>query len=81
MLGMVVIAGTVAWRLAGPLSGAVPVTADALTLPEGAEVLGLGGAGVELSVLIRDRDGAERLLIFSRANGALVSSTPVTRRP
>lgn len=79
ILGMVVIAGTVAWRLAGPLSGAVPVTAEALVLPEGAEVLALGGAGAELSVLIRAPGGEERLLIYRRADGALISATPVRR--
>lgn len=76
-LGMIVIAGTIAWRLAGPLSSARPVSAEALILPEGHVVEVVGGAGPEIALLTRDAAGVARLLIYRRSDGVLLSSTPV----
>lgn len=78
-LGMIVIAGTIAWRLAGPLSDARPMTAETLALPEGHVVTAMGGSGPELSFLTRDAAGDEHVLIYRRSDGALLSSTPVRR--
>ena len=76
-LGMIVIAGTIAWRLAGPLSGARPVTAEALALPEGHVVEVIGGMGPEIVLMTRDASGAAALLVYRRSDGTLLSSTPV----
>ena len=79
MLGVVVIAGTVAVRLWAPTPAAQPVEAGALALPEGAEITGLGASPVEILATVRLPDGAEALLTFRRADGELLSQTPIRR--
>ncbi len=79
-LGVVVIAGTVAWRLGAmrPASFEIP-TAEALELPAGAEILALGGDGPHILVAVREA-GGERLLTFRKSDGALLSETEIHRR-
>lgn len=83
-LGMLVITGSIAWRLLGP--GALPppaaaVGAESLTLPEGRAPVALGATGTEILVWTRDAAGAERLMLFRRSDGRLLSDTPVRREP
>lgn len=81
-LGMIVIASAVAWRLFGapPAPAPAPLEAAVLELPEGRVAIASGGMGAELHVWTRDAEGAERLMIFRRTDGALLSDTPI-RRP
>ncbi len=78
-LGMILIAGTVAWRLWSAAPPAQPIAAEALTLPAGAEVTGLGASASEILATVRLADGSEALLTFRRADGALLSQTPILR--
>lgn len=80
-LGMIVIAGTIAWRLWTAAPPARPVAADSLPLPAGREITALGASPSELLVTTRDAEGREHLLLFRRADGALLSETPIERRP
>ena len=79
-LGMIVIASAVAWRLFGAPPAPAPLAAAVLELPEGRVAIASGGMGAELHVWTRDAEGAERLMIFRRTDGALLSDTPI-RRP
>jgi hypothetical protein len=79
--GMITVAATLVIRIGeigedGPLR---PVTAEALTLPRGAQVAALGRAGDEILVLSVDADGVERLRGYSAQDGALVWETAVRR--
>ncbi len=56
-----------------------PVSAEAFTLPEGAEVVAIGHAPGEVLLLTRGPDGAETLRVFDAASGAEKSATPVRR--
>ena len=56
-----------------------PVSAEALTLPEGAEIRALGRGPGEVLILTRDAEGTERLRVFDAASGAQRSVTPVRR--
>ncbi len=78
-VGMAVIAGTVAWRLFSVAPPAQPVRAEALVLPEGHEITALGASGSEVLVTLRAPDGTERLRVFRRSDGALLSETPLRR--
>lgn len=78
-LGMVVIVGTVSWRLWSAAPPAAPVAAEALALPAGAEITALGASPSEILVTTRDGAGAEVLRVFRRADGRLLSETPLRR--
>lgn len=78
-LGVVVIVGTVAWRLWSAAPPPVPVSAAALTLPAGQAITALGASASEILVSTRDDAGAERLLVFRRADGKRLSQTPILR--
>mgnify|MGYP006287387887 CR=1 FL=1 len=84
ILGMTAVAGTLVWRLSGLAAGgggAAPsgVAAEALSLPAGARVIALGGAGGEVLVLVETAEGGEALLAYDRADGRLLSRTEVRR--
>ncbi|SFI05145.1 hypothetical protein SAMN05216258_1047 [Albimonas pacifica] len=79
MLGVAVIAVTIAVRLWAPQPAAQPVTAEALSLPEGAEITALGASSVEILATVRLPDGTEALLTFRRADGERLSQTPIRR--
>lgn len=78
-LGMALIAGTVAWRLWSAAPPARAIEAEALALPADAEVTGLGASPSEILATVRRPDGAESLLTFRRADGKLLSETPIRR--
>lgn len=78
-VGMAVIVGTITWRLFSVSPPPEPVRAEALVLPEGAEITALGATGSEVLVTLRSPDGAERLRVFRRSDGALLSETPIRR--
>lgn len=83
-LGVIVIAGTIAWRLGGSggvLNPAAAITADAIALPAGLSVTAIGGDGAHILVLGRDADGAEVLITLRRADGTEASRVPVRRTP
>ncbi len=79
-LGMILIAGTVAWRLWSAAPPALPIRAESLALPAGAEITALGASPSEILAAVRLPDGAEALLTFRRADGALLSQTPIRRQ-
>lgn len=83
-LGVVVIAGTIAWRLGGTGGTLTPVqaiTADAVALPADLSVTAIGGDGPYLLVLGRDASGAEILVTLRKSDGTALSRTPVLRTP
>lgn len=80
--GVVTVVTTLVIRLGaltGPVGPLPPVSAEALLLPEGAEVLSLGRGPGEVLVLTRDADGEERLRAFDAETGAERSVTAVRR--
>lgn len=84
ILGILSVAAVLVIRLGGvsPAPFGVdptPVSAAALSLPGDAEVLAIGRAGVEILVLLRWPDGAERLHAYDARTGALRSATMVER--
>lgn len=82
-LGMVIIVGTVVWRLGiNPPQGTPPalLTADAVALPEGFTVEALGGDGAHVLVFGRDAAGTERLLRIRKSDGAVTGNAAVERR-
>ena len=80
-LGMVVIAGTIAWKLSRERAPAKPVAAESLTLPQGETITALGASPSELLVTTRDSSGQERLRVFRRADGKPLSVTTIERGP
>ncbi len=82
ILGVIVIAGTIAWRLGGAPAAAPPsvLSAETIALPAGAEIVALGGDGGLLLVVVRDSDGAERILTFRKSDGAELAATGIRRR-
>jgi hypothetical protein len=81
MVGMLVVVGAMVLKL-GALGSApklAPITAEGLTLPEGAKVVAVGQGGSDILVITRDAAGAETLRAFDPASGAQVSATPIAR--
>ncbi|MEM7422820.1 MAG: DUF6476 family protein [Pseudomonadota bacterium] len=79
IVGFIAIASTLVIRL-GFLGGrAEPIKAEALALPAGSEITGLGRASGAVLVTVRSADGRERLLNFDAGSGALVSETDIMR--
>lgn len=78
-LGMVVIAGTVAWRLWTAAPPARPVAAESLAIPAGATITAVGASSAEILVTTRGAEGGERLRVYRRRDGALLSVTPIAR--
>ncbi len=79
-LGVIVIAGTIAWRLAGLKPVATPIVeAESLTLPEGREIVAIGGDGDRLLIATRDADGSENLMVFRKTDGTLIRETMILR--
>lgn len=79
-LGVVVIAGTVAWRLGGMRVAQPQIpAAETLSLPADAEIVALGGDGPNVLVVVREA-GGERLLTFRKSDGALLAETRIDRR-
>jgi len=81
MVGMLVVVMAMVLKLGG--LGGTPklatITAQELTLPEGAEVVAVGQGGAGVLMITRDASGAETLRAFDPASGAQVSVTPITR--
>jgi hypothetical protein len=82
--GMITVAAALVIRLGigpgtEPRAPLAPVSAEALTLPEGAEIRALGRGPGEVLVVTRDADGAERLRVLDAATGAERSVTPIRR--
>jgi hypothetical protein len=78
-LGMVVIAGTVAWRLWSAAPPARPVEAGSLAIPAGAAITAVGASAAEILVTTRGPEGGEALRVYRRRDGALLSVTPIER--
>jgi hypothetical protein len=81
MVGMVVVVAAMVLKLGalGSAPALAPVTAQGLTLPEGAEVVAVGQGGAGVLVVTRDAAGAETLRAFDPVSGAQVSATPIMR--
>jgi hypothetical protein len=82
-VGVLVIAGTIAWRLGGGLAqpAPTPLSAPDIALPTGFAVRALGADGPLLLVLGHDAAGAEMLLSVRKSDGVEVARTPVRRVP
>jgi hypothetical protein len=79
-LGVIVIAGTIAWRLGGMRTSAPEIpAAEAFELPAGAQIVALGGDGPYVLVAVRG-EGGERLLTFRKSDGALLAEAEIRRR-
>ena len=80
ILGTLTIAATIVIRLGfGFGDAAGPVSAEDFALPKG-EILSVGrGSGTVIFVL-RDSDGAERLVAFDERTGEPAGATTITRR-
>ncbi len=78
-LGIIAIAGALVWRVATDRSGP-PLTAEEITLPEGHEIVAVGGDGANLLVTTRGPDGTERIRAFSKSDGTPAGEVVVTRR-
>jgi hypothetical protein len=83
--GMVVVVVAMVVRLGGlggpdeaPVPG--PVSAEAFSLPAGADVVSLGRGPGEVLIVTRDPAGAETLRVFDAASGAEKSATPIARK-
>lgn len=80
MLGIVTIAVTIVIRLGFAGEVTLPqVRADAIELPEGAEITALGQGAQGLLVSIRQADGRELLRVHDAATGALLQETVIQR--
>ena len=84
MLGIVTIAVTIVIRLGfvgeGTGGATVPqLRAEAVALPEGAEITALGQGAQGLLVSIRLADGRELLRVHDAVTGALVQETVIQR--
>ena len=83
ILGMVVVAGAMVVRLglvgSGGEGAVAPVTAEALRLPEGADVVAIGQGRGGILVVTRDAQGAETLRVLDPETGAEKSATPIVR--
>ena len=81
-LGVIVIAGTIAWRLGGDGGALTPVqaiTAEAVVLPADFTVTAIGGDGPHVLALGRDASGDELLITLRKSDGAEVSRAQVRR--
>lgn len=72
-IGFAVIAGTIAWRLAGP---APPRAAIALDLPDGAAPVETSLDGNRLALRLDTPDGP-RILVIDLATGARVATVEI----
>jgi hypothetical protein len=81
--GMLVVAAAMVAQLgafrAAPEAPLAPISAGALALPAGAEVIALGRGPGEVLILTRSPDGVETLRAFDAATGAERSATPIQR--
>jgi hypothetical protein len=79
--GMLVVVVAMVIRLGsiGAPPRLAPVTAEAIALPAGAEVVAVGQGGAGVLILTRDAGDAETLRVFDPATGAELSATPVLR--
>ena len=82
-LGMIVIAGALAWRLTrgpAPIAPESPIlSAASIELPAGREIVALGGDGPRLLIATRDANGVERLMVFEKSSGAFLRETAIRR--
>ena len=79
--GILFIVAVMAIRL-GSLGGSAPVppvSAEALTLPAGVEIVAIGRGGGEVMVITRDASGAEMLRLLDPATGAERRAVPIRR--
>ena len=79
MVGIAVIAITIAMKLGSFGAAPAAVEAEAIPLPADFAVEVLGGEGPNLLLIGRDPSGAELLLVIRKADGAELSRTPVER--
>ena len=80
MLGIVTIAATIVIRLGiGGGPQAQTLTAEAIALPEGAEITALGHGPDGVLVTIRRGDGSEALRLHNAGTGELVRETAILR--
>jgi hypothetical protein len=82
IVGMVAVVAAMVIRLgtfSGFASTPVPISADDLTLPAGAEVVAVGQGASGVLIVTRAADGAETLRVFDPATGAETSATPIRR--
>lgn len=81
--GMLVVVAAMVVQLgvfrAAPQVPLGPISADAFTLPTGAEVVALGRGPSEVLILTRSPDGVETLRTFDAATGAERSATQIRR--
>lgn len=86
ILGVLSIAATIVIRLGLNTPSefktnlASEIDAEQLILPSDAEIVAVG-AGPDVALfVVRDRSGAERLVVLSATTGEPVSTTPIVRR-
>jgi len=82
IVGMLVVVAVMVIRLSTlekPAVAPAPVSAEALTLPAGAEIVAVGQGASGVIVVTRDAAGAETLRVFDPATGAETSATPIRR--
>jgi hypothetical protein len=82
IVGMLVVVAAMVIRLGtfgGSVPAPVPVSAEKLTLPAGAEIVAVGQGGSGVIIVTRDGAGAETLRVFDPATGAETSATQITR--
>jgi hypothetical protein len=82
ILGVLVVAGTLAWRLgSGGAAPAAPLRAEAVALPTGERILAVGRSAGALTLATRDEGGVERLRQFDPETGEPRGVTLVRREP
>lgn len=78
-VGVLFISGVVGWRLLQAQAPHVPVTAEAVALPAGAQITAVGGDGPTLLITARLPGGDEKLFVFTKSDGRLLSESLITR--
>lgn len=81
---MITVSGALVIRLgglgaAGAADAPGPVSAEAILLPDGAEISAIGRSGKDVLVVTRGPDGAEHLRLFDAATGRELSATLILR--
>lgn len=82
ILGMMTIAGLLAWRILSepPRAAAGPpaLALEAVAIPAGAEIIAVGATEAALTVAVRE-PGGESLLVFHPETGALLKRVAIRR--
>lgn len=86
ILGMLTIAGALAVRITRPEPALqatafdpASVTAPAIRLPPGTQIIATGAAGTALLLAVEGPEGARALLVVDAASGAILRRVPVTQ--